>query len=88
MKKFKKAQSLSINTIIIALLALLVLVLLIAILTGNIKIFTKTTDSCISNGGTCDKFTDNQCNDGYTLHPFGKCEDKNKLCCIPISGKE
>ncbi len=83
----KKAQSLSINTIIVALLALLVLVLLIAVLTGNIKIFTHTTDTCTSVGGVCDKSTNNACNEGYVRHPSAKdCDDQGTPCCVALTG--
>ena len=47
---FKKSQSISINTIIIAAIALAVLVVLFVIFTGRFKIFSedveKTTVSC------------------------------------------
>jgi hypothetical protein len=87
MKTDKKAQSMSINTIIVALLALLVMVLLIAILTGKIKMFNTATDTCSSVGGVCDKSTDNLCNEGYIKHPSAKdCDATGKPCCIALTG--
>jgi hypothetical protein len=52
MKK-KKAQGISINTIIIAAIALIVMVLVILIFTGNIRNFRKSAGSCEGNGGVC-----------------------------------
>ena len=83
-----KAQSISINTIIVALLAILVLVVVIAMLTGNLKIFNRTTESCSSVGGVCDHSTDKKCDDGYIPHPSAKKCDDEKLCCIQLSGSE
>ena len=50
---YKRAQSLSLNTIIIAALALIVLVVIIFIFSGKIKIFGQGTESCANQGGQC-----------------------------------
>jgi len=47
----KKAQSISINTIVVAAIALLVLVVMIAIFGGRIKIFGSEARSCANQGG-------------------------------------
>lgn len=47
----KKAQSISINTIVVAAIALLVLVVMIAIFGGRIRIFGQEARSCINQGG-------------------------------------
>jgi hypothetical protein len=49
----KKAQGMSMTTIVIAAIALLVLVVLIMIFTGRIGGFTKGLDSCTGQGGFC-----------------------------------
>ena len=50
----KKAQGLSLNTIIIGLIVLVVLVIIIAVATGYFgKIFAPTVNSCSSAGGMC-----------------------------------
>ena len=52
----KKAQGISINTVIIAAIALVVLVVLVAIFTGRIGLFSKgigEVSTCKSLGGTC-----------------------------------
>ena len=48
-----KAQGLSLNTIIIAIMVLLVLVMLIAIFTGVLGKFIGTVDDCKRVGGQC-----------------------------------
>lgn len=50
----KKAQGLSLNTIIIAIIVLVVLVVLVMIFTGYFgKLFTPTLRSCSTQGGQC-----------------------------------
>jgi uncharacterized membrane protein YqiK len=70
--KQKKAQGISINTIIIAAIALIVMVLLILIFTGNIRNFRTSAGACVNNGGTCvgeaelgDDGLPTGCNDEY-----------------------
>jgi len=49
----KKAQGLSINVIIVAIIALLILVIISFIFTGKIALFRKTSEDCASQGGIC-----------------------------------
>ena len=50
----KKAQGLSLNTIIIAIIVLIVLVVIVIIFTGYFgKIFTPSVKSCTAQGGEC-----------------------------------
>ena len=49
----RKAQGLSLNTIIIAALALLVLVIVAVIFTGRAGLFRVESGSCDNNGGQC-----------------------------------
>ncbi len=91
----KKAQSISINTIVVAAIALIVLVVIIAIFSGRIKIFTWGARDCGTQGGKCDDdcgtFLATGDPDGtiYVNVPGTSCEDdkstplKNQ-CCVPI----
>lgn len=50
----KKAQGMSLNTVIIAIIVLVVLVVLVMIFTGYFgKVFTPTVASCTTAGGEC-----------------------------------
>ena len=54
----KKAQGMSLNTVIIAIIVLVVLVVLVMIFTGYFgKIFTPGVQSCIARSGTCEAAT-------------------------------
>ncbi len=54
MSSTKKAQGMSLNTVIIAIIVLVVLVVLVMIFTGYFgKIFTPTVASCTTAGGEC-----------------------------------
>ncbi|MFH1181924.1 MAG: hypothetical protein V1702_03115 [Candidatus Woesearchaeota archaeon] len=87
---FKKAQGMSINTIIIAIIVLVVLVVLVMIFTGYFGGWTKSAAAC---KGTCvDTGTSSLCYDpvggGDTGPMPGKCftagtttEDTTKMCC-------
>ncbi len=51
----KKAQGLSLNVIIIAVLALLVLVILAVIFTGKAGVFRRDSGDCNVLGGSCSR---------------------------------
>ena len=88
----KKAQSISINTIIIAAIALAVLVVLFIIFTGRFKIFSEGVSSTASCTKTCEiagktttgnSQTKEGCTSGgYTYMPgeYGDVQ-KNYVCC-------
>jgi len=78
MKPAKKAQSLSMNTIIIAVLALIVLVVVVIIFTGKTGQFTKETSSCTTKGGMCLP-KDQPC---AVPAPFNTCAEKDTTCCM------
>jgi hypothetical protein len=86
----KKAQSLSMNTIIIAALALLVLIIIALIFTGRIKLTREGIDACASNGGSCIEKTATACtgtNDktlGYVCLGSDKKPDPNQICCLTV----
>ena len=48
-----KKASLSITTLVIALIALVVLVLIVAMFAGKIDLFGKSATSCADKGGLC-----------------------------------
>ncbi len=83
----KKAQGLSLNTIIIAALVLLVLVILAVIFTGRMGKWGSETSNCEKQGGSCIE----ECGEGLTQHPTWKCYDAdNKVdpdmqCCLTVS---
>jgi len=74
----KKAQGISINTIIIAAIALIVLVVLIAIFTGRLGGFSLGVASCVDKGGTCQPYEADE-------SPAAVCE---KLNAAPLRGTE
>lgn len=96
--KEKKAQSMSINTIIVAAIALIVLVVMVFIFNDKISLFGNGVSTCngICVSGISDTKTGFQvCEDNfktipYTFNPAGKClgtdgkVDKNKACCVEV----
>ena len=87
----KKAQSISINTIVIAAIALFVMVLLIVIVVGNMSNFRRNADSCGSNGGTCidEGDIDESCSGtydrvrrDYNCYNIKNEVDEEKVCCV------
>ena len=83
----KKAQGLSINTIIIAALALIVLIVVAAIFTGKFKSFSQTLEGCSTRQGKCKP----GCSPDETIIRYARCpepgdDEKAKTCCIqPLS---
>ena len=80
----KKAQGMSLNTVIIAIIVLVVLVVLVMIFTGYFgKIFTPGVSSCATQGGNCDtvaKCVDSFGNPGHTIYAKD-CASPN-VCCV------
>jgi uncharacterized membrane protein len=86
----RKAQGLSLNTIIIAAIVLIVLIVLIAVFTGKINIFGDSyADAddkakqkvCLTQGGRCG--TEETCNSEIKKDDFVDCAE-GQICCIPI----
>ena len=84
----KKAQGLSITTIIVAVIALVVLVVLVAIFTGRLGIFS----TGVSEVGTCESFGGDcraSCLDEETRVFGPNCAEEegvaagNNICCKP-----
>ncbi len=79
----KKAQSISINTIIVAALALIVLIVLVFIFSNKSRDFVETGNNCVALGGECSD--DDKCDDGWVKHVSARCdEEREKACCIQI----
>jgi hypothetical protein len=88
----KKAQSISINTIIVAAIALIVLIVIILIFTGNLRGFRENTDSCIKNGGEC--IPEGTCNQEFDRpltqfdascnldSQYGSGDSNYRVCCL------
>ena len=80
----RKGQGLSLNFIIIGIIALLVVVIVVAVFTGFFGSFGRTATDCSTIGGTCT--TGNSCGkDVFDRDikelPRGKCEGTGKTCC-------
>lgn len=90
---FKKGQSMSINVIIVAVIALVIMVVLISIFAGKLGIFTEETDEITSNkcreassgAGRVIPFS-SDCGDQYTVS-IGPYDDvaTGYKCCVPRS---
>lgn len=85
----KKAQGISINTIIIAAIALVVLVVLIAIFVSKMGGFTTQLAKCSEKGGECVRDSaacklKGQFNTGLTSTSCEKDSPSMPLCCIPV----
>ncbi|MBI2133202.1 hypothetical protein HYU11_00820 [Candidatus Woesearchaeota archaeon] len=76
----KKAQGLSINTIIIALIALTVLVVLILIFTGAMGNWLNNTNSCEPVKGTCK----DSCFAGTEVQVSFNCKGEGMVCCAKL----
>lgn len=82
MKKPEKKAELSINFIIVMVIALIVLVVMIYIFSTNATKGNEDLSGCASKGGQC---RDN-CLSGEGGSSFfsDKSCDENQLCCIPL----
>ncbi len=83
----KKAQGLSINTIIIVALALVVLVVILAVFMGRFTIFGWGLSDCEETyQGNC---RDECTSELETNQPLGKCVENGEVtkekCCVSIS---
>lgn len=84
----KKAQGLSLNMVVIAVLVLIVLVVVLTLIVSKIGLVSKA-DTCENQGGKCIPSTNN-CEDlldkDYTAWTLKKCPDlngKKQTCCFP-----
>lgn len=77
----KNAQSMSLNTIVIAALVVLVLVILAAIFMGRMGAFTGELGDC--KGECVDGGFSGDCPEGMTQIQ-GSCSDDRDVCCVDI----
>ena len=77
----KKAQSISINTIIVAAIALIVLIVLVFIFSNKSRDFVETGNNCEALGGKCDEYDSatGDCNEGWVKHISAKCDNEGKI---------
>ena len=89
----KRAQSISINTIVVAAIALVVMVLLVMIFTGNLTRWRRSTDRCESRGGVCidEDYIEDRCSQeyqrvtrDYPCFDFEGKVDDDKVCCVTV----
>jgi len=81
----KKAQGISINTIIVAAIALIVLVVLVVIFTGRMGQWGISTKDCVLQGGRCAPecgSVDYGTEDYPIEYTAWECKDEGDICCI------
>jgi hypothetical protein len=86
----KKAQGLSLNTIIVAIIVLIVLVVIIMLFTGYFgSKFTPGVTSCGAQGGTCILTADckSAFGAGRTISS-SDCQTEGNVCCIQPVGAQ
>jgi len=78
----KKAQGMSINTIIIAAIALIVMTLIVMIVTGGLGDLGRRSNGCRANGGDClDQNDVNVCKGEFE-------QERSDLSCYGVDGKK
>jgi len=84
----RKAQGMSLNVIVIAVIVLVILVVLLVIFSGKIKFFSSTVSSCEQKGAGASCMTENEAKScqGPVYRTGTSCNDANKVCCVPIGG--
>lgn len=80
--KSRKAQGLSLNTIIIAALALIVLVVLSVIFIGKTNQFSQEVKDCRNKGGKCFDACGIDDAEDYPTR-IASCSEEQD-CCVPI----
>ena len=92
----KKAEALSLSTVVVAALALLVLIILSVIFVGRMGRVSDQSKDCIQQGGVCYSVDmGSSCREhgeGLIEHPNGICQrpgpdgnmvaDNSRICCI------
>ena len=83
----KKAQGLSLNVVIIAILGLLVLLIFLGMFVTKSRIFSISAGSCASKGGicynSCTNYGNNIAKDGaYAPIDGTDCESTEEKCCV------
>ncbi len=81
----KKAQGLSLQTIVISILALIVLAVILFVFSGKIGDVKTGLDSCKEKGGKCVTSYDASCSGPVIKTKDPECSG---YCCIPIGSEE
>ena len=89
MGKNNKKADMSIWIIVTAALALMALVVLAAILTGRIRIFSESLQSCAAKQGRCEPISDAKfptCPNDKALVTNTDCDTKKtkEICCVQV----
>lgn len=84
MLKHKRAQGLSINVIIIAVLGLVVLLVLIAIFSKTSGKSISVFEDCQARGGEC-RLVASGCLNGEIKMTAASCKEKSTICCIKVN---
>ncbi|PIN67474.1 hypothetical protein COV94_07265 [Candidatus Woesearchaeota archaeon CG11_big_fil_rev_8_21_14_0_20_57_5] len=85
----RKAQSMSLNVIIIAIIVLLVLVVLSATFLSNQIKFGKSVNNCLDISTQQCAAAATGCSEGFAKNPAQSCYkadgtiDREKICCVP-----
>jgi len=86
---FKKAQSISLNVVVIAALALLVLVILSVVFIGRMGLWGQDVNNCENKGGVCaEECGQSNAVDYPTEYAVWSCKDSGGVpqkCCIKAS---
>ncbi|MFH1182456.1 MAG: hypothetical protein V1702_05850 [Candidatus Woesearchaeota archaeon] len=84
----KKAEGLSTNVIVIAILALIVLLVVVLVFSGLMQKVIPGIDQvdCNKKGGEC-KASARDCTDGMPAYGMG-CKDPKPYCCYPKPAEE
>ena len=80
----KKAQGLSLNTIIIATLAIIVLIVVVLFFTGKFGDANSALENCEAKGGEPSATV--PCANGGVPTPTGSDVEGEKYCCIKLGG--
>jgi|TARA_B100000315_G_C14334912_1_gene476941 hypothetical protein len=78
----KKGQGISINVIIIAVIALLVLVILSALL---VRYMGDLVTECVDVNGQCESGSCADLDGFYTTYKSARCPNEEDTCCVAIS---
>ena len=83
----KRAQGLSLETLVIAAIVIIVLVVLVAIFTGRMGPWVQSVENCQDKNGACvDDAT--ACSAPNAVIRGTNCDREDKVCCVQIIKEE
>ncbi len=80
----KKAQGLSLNTVVIAAIALLVLIIIASIFSGKLSLFSTDTRLCENKGDRAHCVDAEECPAGEAKVGDFSNTNCRKSCCLPL----